>query len=146
VSASTRSWPRAAARWTASKITALSAPVEVGAGPVGPGLELLGGGGAERVAGGHHDGAAVSGLLGAELADGGGLADAVDAHEEPHVGRPLGARLEVDLAVQAGQAVLHLVLEGVEQRLGVGDLLGPDAVAQPVEQGGAEADADIGPE
>jgi len=58
--------------------------VRTGAG--GPGLELLGRGGAEGVAGGEDDGPAGLGLALGELADGGGLADAVDAHEEPDVG------------------------------------------------------------
>jgi hypothetical protein len=49
-------------------------------------LELLGGGGAERVARGHHHLVAGGHLALAELADGGGLAHAVDAHEQPHVG------------------------------------------------------------
>ena len=79
MSASTRSLPRAAARCTASKMIELGSPPsapahEVGAGPLGPGLELLGRGGAERVAGRHHDAAALVGLALADLADGGGLA------------------------------------------------------------------------
>jgi hypothetical protein len=67
-------------------VAALGAAHEVGTGTTRPGLELLGGRGPERVARGHHHLVAVAHQALAELADGGGLAHAVDAHEQPHVG------------------------------------------------------------
>ena len=96
-----------------ARVAALGAAHEVGAGPLGPGLELLGGRGAERVAGGHHDRAALVGLALADLADGGRLAHAVDADEQPHVRR---ARLEVQRAVAGGEVGLELRLQRLEQR------------------------------
>ena len=81
-------------------------------------LELLGGGGAERVAGGHHDRAARRRPAAlADLADRGGLADAVDADEQPHVRR---ARLasKCSVAVGAGEALFISAFERVEQLVG----------------------------
>ena len=129
MSASTRSTLRAAARWTASKMTelgiaALVAPHELGAGPLGPRRELLGRRGAERVARGQQHRAAVADLLAADLADRRGLADAVDADEQPHVRRSrLG--LEAQRAVGACRGAARIVgLQRVEQCSAVGDLLG----------------------
>ena len=51
---------------------------------VAPDLELLDRGGAERVAGGEHDRSALGAELGGELADGRGLARAVDADDQDH--------------------------------------------------------------
>src|SRR3546814_10439731 len=47
-----------------------------------PGLQLRDGGGAEGVAGGEHQAAALVLVASRQLADGGGLADAVDADGE----------------------------------------------------------------
>ena len=58
---------------------------DLAAGPVGPELELIGRGGAERVGRREHDALAVRDLLRGELADRRGLPDAVDADEHPHV-------------------------------------------------------------
>ncbi len=94
-----------------ARIAALAAAHDVGTDPFGPQLELLGGRGAERVAGGHHDGASLGELPLADLADGGGLADAVHADEQPHVRL---AGLEVERPV-AGEPLLDLVLHRVDQ-------------------------------
>ena len=99
-------------------------------GPLAPELQLVDGGGAEGVAG-HHQHALAPGLQeGGQLAQGGGLADAVDAHQQHHLGAlgdegpggplpqdpqqlvlqdrlgvDLGATLE--LAAQPGHELLH---------------------------------------
>ena len=54
------------------------------------GATVVGGRGAERVARGHDALASGVLLLAGDLADGRSLADAVHAHEEPHVRRPSG--------------------------------------------------------
>ena len=68
-----------------ARIAALVAAHEFGTAALGPGAELLDGRGAERVAGGHQHRAPESSLLGADLADGRRLADAVDPDEQPDV-------------------------------------------------------------
>ncbi len=99
------------------RVGALTAAHQLDARPLGPGAELLGGGGPEGVAGGHDDAVAVDRQPLGDLADGGGLADAVDADEQPDVGgvgveaqRPLG-----------GQPGLELGGQGVAQPGAVGD-------------------------
>ena len=59
--------------------------------------------------------AAVGDLLVGDLADGGRLADAVDADEQPHVRAAVGGRLEVQRPVGAVELALHVVLQRVEQ-------------------------------
>ena len=51
-----------------------------------PGVELLDGGGAKSIAGDQQYLFAIVAVLGGELADGGGLADAVDAEKDDHPG------------------------------------------------------------
>ena len=101
-------------------IAALAAAHDVGPRTVGPRAELLGGRGPEGVGRGHDDRAPAVELLAGDLADGRGLAHAVDTHEEPHVG-PAG--LEAHRAVALGQKALQLGLEAVEQDLGISDAL-----------------------
>src|SRR4051794_1367264 len=67
-----------------ARIATLVAAHDGGAGALGPQSELLGGGGAERIAGCHHDRAAVGDLALRDLADGRGLADTIHADEQPH--------------------------------------------------------------
>ncbi len=98
------------------RIAACLAPDELDTGPFGPRPELLGRRGAERVAGRHQHRPADGRLLARDLADGGGLADAVDADEQPHVRTPGRTGLEVQLPVGAGEALGHVGLERVEQR------------------------------
>ncbi len=63
---------------------------------------------------------ALVGLAPAELADRRRLADAVDSHEQPHARGPFGvAKIEIE----AGQPLLQLGLERVEQLLTVGEAL-----------------------
>ena len=139
---------RAAARSTASKTTAEGSPPSLprtisAAGALGPHAELLGGRGPEGVARGHDDPAALGLLLAGDLADGGGLADAVDPDEQPHVGR---ARLVAQAAVAARQLVLELGLQPIQQHLGVGDRLGLGRGPQLVEDLAGGGHADVGPD
>ena len=73
-------------------VAALGPAHDVGADPVAPGLELVGGGGAEGVGRAEHDLLAVADERAGELAGGGGLAGAVDADDQ-HDGGPLAVRL-----------------------------------------------------
>ena len=121
-------------------IAALVAADDRRADPVGPQLELVGGRGAERVAGGHHHPVAVADLAHAELADGGGLADAVDADEEPDVGG-VGQKMELAVAVEDGG---QLGLQGADEFVGVADPLLLDPAPEVVEDPGGQAGADVG--
>ena len=105
VSARTRSLPRAAARWTASKTTALgsppSAPRTISVpDALGPPRELLAGRGPEGVAGGQQHRAAGRRLLAGELADGRGLADPVHPDEQPDVDTSPSSPSKCELAVR----------------------------------------------
>ncbi len=59
---------------------------DCGAAALGPDVQLLGGGGAEGIAGGQHHLAAGLRQPQRQLADGGGLARSVHAHDHDHVG------------------------------------------------------------
>ena len=90
MSTSTRSASRLAAALIASNTTdpgigAFLPAHDARAGSLGPVRELLGRRGAERVGRGEHDPVTVVDLALRDLGDRGGLADAVDAHEHPHV-------------------------------------------------------------
>ena len=58
------------------------------AGAISPQSQLIGGGGAKCVAGGHQHRLALRGVPVRELANRGGFADAIDAHEEDDERRP----------------------------------------------------------
>ena len=148
VSASTRSLPRAAARCTASKMIELGSPPSAPRTRSAPArsahvAELLGCGGPEGVAGGHHDRSTFVGLAPADLADRRRLADAVDADEQPHVG---GAGVEAQGAVTRAEVGLHLLLQRLEELDGVGDAALGDGRSQPVEQLGGGGEPDIRPD
>ena len=70
---------------------------EVGPGAFGPDPQLVHGGGPERVRGPDGHLQAALGELVAKLADGGGLADAVDPHDQEHVGSIGLGQVEVGL-------------------------------------------------
>ena len=59
---------------------------DIDADVAAPGVELLDGGGAESIAGDQQYFFAIVAVLGGEFADGGGLADAVDAEKNHHPG------------------------------------------------------------
>jgi hypothetical protein len=75
------------------RIGAVAGAHDLGSGLLRPGLELLGGRGAEGVSRHQQGGASLAGEAPGELAGQGGLADAVDAHQQRHP-RLLGAGLE----------------------------------------------------
>jgi hypothetical protein len=127
-------------------VTSLVAAHELGAGPLGPRGQLLGGGGAKRVRGGNEHGATVRPLLARHLADAGRLADSVDADEQPHVRAPGLTRLEVQVAVGTSEPRLHLGAQGVEELIRLGDLGALDLGAQPVEQVAGDAHSHVGPQ
>src|SRR5439155_17305529 len=107
-----------------ARVAARGAAHDLGAGARGPGLELLGRGGAKGVRRRHQHVATLRCLLPADLADGRRLADAVDADEQPHVRR---AGLEPQGAVDAGETLLQVVLQRVDQRVGRRDAVALDA-------------------
>ena len=116
----------------AGRVAALLAAQHGDADPVAPGLELLGGCGAEGVGGDEQDPLAgpVAGV--GELGRGGGLADPVDADQQPHAGLPrVGVQGPVGLL---GELVGDLGFEERGEVVGVADpgLAGP--VAHRVEQ------------
>ena len=76
------------------------------AGALAPDLELVDGGGAEGVAGRQHHGAAFGAELGRELADGRGLAGAVDPDDEDDEG--LLRRIDGERLRHAGERLLDL--------------------------------------
>ena len=139
----------AAARSTASKMTALGSPpsaprTKSAPHALGPHAELLAGRGPEGVAGGHDHLVPAADLALAQLADGGGLAHAVDADEQPH--RRRLRRRSAGIRSKPDSRALSSVLQRVEQLLGVGEPLGLDPGPQRVEQLGGRLDADVGPD
>ena len=66
------------------RVGALGSAHHLGAHPRRPGLQLVGGGGAEGVGGAQHDPPAVGDQHPREFADGRGLAGAVDADDQQH--------------------------------------------------------------
>ena len=117
MSASTRSTSRAPRALHGvedhrARVAALAAAHEVGADPFGPQLELLGGCGAERVAGGHHDGVALGECpLRPTLP----MVVVLPTPLTPTNSHTFGcAGLEVECPV-AGEPLLDLVLHRVEQ-------------------------------
>ncbi|MET3144314.1 UNVERIFIED_ORG: hypothetical protein ABIB63_000112 [Xanthomonas axonopodis] len=109
---------------------------------IAPGLQLRHRGSTEGVAGCQHQAAAVVLEALGELADGGGLADAVDANGKHHERferavdhQRLGDRLQQRDEVGA---------QGLEQRLGIDEFARFHPLAQAVDQRGSGADADVG--
>ena len=108
-----------------------------------PGLQLRDRGGAEGVAGGEHQRTAfVLEALG-ELADGGGLADAVDADGQQHEGLGLACRSAA--AARPGAASPSRSPRSAASRArGVGELARLHALAQVFDQLRGGGDADVG--
>ena len=113
---------------------------DVAVGALRPDLELVGRGGAEGVARAQEDLFALVAQLVRELADGGGLADAVDADDEDD------RRLRVE--PQAGVAdVQHVGEDGAQGDLGLVDgldVLLADGLAQAVHDGLGGVHAEVG--
>ena len=96
-------------------------------GAAGPDLQLLDGGGPEGVGGAQNHGLALPLQAGGQLADGGGLAHAVDANHQDDGGLGGDVQLVVPL-----QHVRDNGLQLPHDKAGVGDALLLDALAQPV--------------
>ena len=129
----------------AGGVAALGAADDLDADALAPRGELVDGGGAERVGRAEGDGVVLGDEDPGDLADGGGLAGAVDADDEHDAG----------LAVLAGhlQAAVHVGADELDELLaqhgaGVGGLAALDAQAgaQPLDQGLGGCDADVGGE
>ena len=103
---------------------------------------MVGRRGAKRVGGGEHDATALGHLHGGELADGRGLADAVHAHEHPHVGL---ARHQTELAIRAVvEDRDHFVAHQPDQRVGLDRALGFRPGAHGIEDPLRRREADVG--
>ena len=76
-----------------------------------PDLELVDGGGAEGVAGRQHDRAAELLVVGDQLGDRGGLADAVDADDHDHEGHAALQDLHLAVAGRQLQQLDHLLAQ-----------------------------------
>ena len=102
-------------------IGALVLADDVHTGAVGPDLQLVGGGGAEGISGAQQHLLALRLQLGGQLADGRGLAHAVDADEQHDAGgggQVQGGVAHLQLLRQDGpQGVLHLVGPGQQPLL-----------------------------
>ena len=85
----------------AGRVAALGATDHLDADPLAPGRELLDGGGAERVGRAEHDVLVLGDQDPGELADGRGLAGAVDADDQDDAGVAVGAG-DLQAAVQVG--------------------------------------------
>ena len=121
----------------AGRVGALLARHHRSAGALGPDLELLDGGGAERVAGHQHYAFALATELGGELADGGGFAGAVDpAHQDDE-----GPRGDLQRLGHRRHHLLDLASEHVAHFIGRNALL--EAAA--AEHRG-DADGEVRPE
>ena len=106
-----------------------------------PRLQLRNGRGAERVAGREHQRAAFVLEPSRQLADGGGLAHAVDADREQH------ERLRTRVHLQGhGDRLEHrdeVGAQRTQQRGRIGELAGLHALAQPFDQLRRGGDADV---
>ncbi|MCY1414227.1 hypothetical protein D9M71_296700 [compost metagenome] len=106
-----------------------------------PHLQLLDGGGAEGVAGGEHDLPALQLQLLRQLADGGGLADAVHADHQDHVGIAL---FDLQRLFHRPQQAGEFFLQRLVQRAAVGQLLARHALGQVLDDHAGRLDADVG--
>ncbi|MCY1424132.1 hypothetical protein D9M71_398680 [compost metagenome] len=107
-----------------------------------PDLQLLDRSSAEGVTGGEHDLLAFELQLLRQLADGGGLAGAVDADHKDHerLALVMNAQRLLDRLEQVGQ----LALQRLVQRIAVGQLLARDLLGQALDDHRSGFDADVG--
>ena len=114
---------------------------EFGARALRPDAELLGRSGAEGVTGGPHHLATLAGKAVGQLADGRGLARAVDAHDQDHEGAVFPGDLE-----SPGHGLQHrhdFLAQRPDQCLDVRELVARDALAQFLEQFFRDLHADV---
>ena len=110
-----------------------------------PDLELLDGGGAEGVARGQQDAVAVALKSMGELADGGGLADAVDADHQNDEGAA-GFRNVFQGGFRVAQQGGQFLFEGLQQGVGIGELLARNLGGEALDNRVRRLYADIGGE
>ena len=108
-------------------IGALVLADDVHTGAVGPDLQLVGGGGAEGISGAQQHLLALRLQLGGQLADGRGLAHAVDADDQNHTG--MGGQIQ--LRVPHGKHIHQNFLQRFPRFLRGFQVLLPDGLAQP---------------
>ena len=109
---------------------------------LGPDRQLLARRGAERVARRQHDAAALGEQPVGELADGRGLARAVDPHHQNDVG--LDGGVDDERPLDRREDVHHGLAERREQGVDIVELLARDAPAQLIENAPGRLHADIG--
>jgi hypothetical protein len=129
----------------AGRVAALGPATVWRADPVAPGLQLVGGGGAEGVRRAEHHGAAVGDQHPGELAAGGRLAGAVDPDDE-HDGRDAALvrhRLEAAVDVPADRGE-QLLAQQRPQLADGADAVDADLLAQPADQLAGGGDAHVG--
>ena len=107
-----------------------------------PHLQLLDGGSTEGIASGQHHALALGLELLGQLADGGGLADAVHADHQDDV--RLLAGVDHQGLLDLGQHLAHILFEQTVERLGVLELLAVRVLYQPLDDAGGGVDAKIG--
>ena len=107
-----------------------------------PDLQLLHGGGAEGVAGGQHQAVAVLLEAARQLADGGGLADAIDADGEQHERLLIGINRQ--RLGDRFQDCAQLDAQGLQQLSRVGEFARLEAFTDIGHDFGADPHADIG--
>ena len=108
----------------------------------GPGLELLARRGAKGVAGRQHHAAPLGQQPVRELADGGGLAGAVDPHHQDDIG--LDAGIDDERPLHRRENLHHGGVQGPEQGIHVVEFLARHAPPQLVEDAGGGGHADVG--
>jgi len=112
--------------------------------PITPGLQLCDSRGAERVAGRQHQAAAFILVTPRQLADGGGLADAVDANGEDH--ERLAAGIDLQRLRHRHQHRHQVCTQGAQQRGRIGEFARLHPLAQAFDQLRAGGHPDIGGE
>jgi hypothetical protein len=105
-------------------------------------LQLLDGGRPEGVACGEHDRQALVLEAPGQLADGGGLAGAVDADHQNHE-RPV-LRVDIEWLFHRREDVHERAPEPIAQRLDVLEFLASEALLQVFDDSSRRVDADVG--
>ena len=127
----------------AGGVGALRAAHDVDADALAPGGELLDGGGAERVGRAEGHGEVLGDEDAGELADGGGLAGAVDADDEDDAGLAVGAA-HLQAAVHGRVDELEQLFAEYGAGVGVRTALDAQPGPQSLDQLGGRRDPDVG--
>ncbi len=146
VSAISTSVPRERADCAASKTTAPGVGTRLlrddgRAGTRRPDLQLLERSGAEGIPGGEHDAVAGLGEALGKLADGRGLAGAVHAHDQDHIG--VVRSIDHQRLRARREHIRHRLAKRSDQRRDIGEFLARDPITQIFQYGVSGFDADI---